>query len=170
MTEHDPWAVTPEPVDTPEAAALLREYYVEVADRYRLLHEGRRSTADEIERELAETPTDDLVPPRGVFLVGRYDGEPAACAGVRVLGSHTAELTKVFVRPLWRGSGGGGRLLGEADRAAERMGADRIVLDTRVDLVEARGLYVKHGYTEISPYNQGPYAEVWYGKELGGVC
>jgi hypothetical protein len=40
------------------------------------------------------------------------------------------------------------------------------VLDTRLDLVEARSLYVRHGYAEIPAYNQGPYAEIWYGKDL----
>jgi hypothetical protein len=32
------WSVAPASVDSAEALALLRDYYVEVADRYRQLH------------------------------------------------------------------------------------------------------------------------------------
>lgn len=73
----------------------------------------------------------------------------------------------MFVRPEWRGTGGGTCLLAAVEDAAVGMGAKRIVLDTRLDLVEARALYAKHGYTEIPAYNRGEYAEIWYGKELG---
>jgi hypothetical protein len=34
------------------------------------------------------------------------------------------------------------------------------------DLVEARGLYAKHGYTEIPAYNSGEYADHWFEKKL----
>jgi hypothetical protein len=47
------------------------------------------------------------------------------------------------------------------------MGAGRIVLDTRLDLVEARALYVRHGYAEIPALSDRLHAEIWYGKELG---
>ncbi|MFB7719911.1 GNAT family N-acetyltransferase [Nocardia sp. NPDC056100] len=163
---HPGWVVAPTPVRRSEAAALLREYYVEVADRYRLLHLGRRSTPTELERELAADSADDLIPPRGLFLLGRYDGEPAACAGLRALGDDVVELTRVFVRPQWRGTGGGQHLLIAAETAATALGATRVVLDTRLDLVEARALYRRHGYAEIPAYNTGDYAEIWYGKSL----
>lgn len=41
-----------------------------------------------------------------------------------------------------------------------------MVLNTRLDLIEARSLYARHGYTEIPAYCTGPYKEIWYGKEL----
>lgn len=37
---------------------------------------------------------------------------------------------------------------------------------TRLDLVEARGLYVRRGYREIPAYTTGPYMDIWYGKDL----
>ncbi|SDM68358.1 GNAT family N-acetyltransferase [Allokutzneria albata] len=160
------WTVAPAPVDSPEAVALWREYYVDVADRYRLLHFNRRSTPAELEAELADSSGDDLVPPQGLLLLGRYGGEPAACAGLRAYGPGVVELKRVFVRPAWRGTGGGACLLAAVDEVARGMGAKRIVLDTRLDLVEARALYVKHGYAEIPAYNDGEYAEVWYGKDV----
>ena len=42
------------------------------------------------------------------------------------------------------------------------MGAGRIVLDTRLDLVEARALYVRHGYAEIPALSDRLHAEIWY--------
>jgi GNAT superfamily N-acetyltransferase len=161
------WSVALGAVGSAEAASLLREYYIEVSDRYYQLHCGRASTPAEIEQGLAGSPSDDLAPPTGVFLLGRYGDVPAACAGLRVLDPRTVELTRVFVRPALRGTGGGSRLLAAVDEAARDMGAGRIVLDTRLDLVEARGLYFKHGYAEIPAFSDRPYAEIWYGKQLG---
>ncbi|MEV4760982.1 GNAT family N-acetyltransferase [Micromonospora sp. NPDC049559] len=160
------WIVSPHPVDSTEAAALLRDYYVEVSDRYYLLHQGRRSTVEEIETGLAESTSDDLAAPTGLFLLGRYGDEPAGCAGLRVREARTVELTRVFVRPAYRGTGGGARLLDAAERSARGLGAERIVLDTRLDLVEARALYTRHGYAEISAYHDDRYAEIFYGKDL----
>ena len=161
------WSVALGAVGSAEAASLLREYYIEVSDRYYQLHCGRTSTPAEIEQGLAGSPSDDLAPPTGVFLLGRYGDAPAACAGLRVLDLRTAELTRVFVRPALRGTGGGSRLLAAVDEAARDMGAGRIVLDTRLDLAEARALYLKHGYAEIPALSDRPYAEIWYEKQLG---
>ena len=155
------WRVALETVASTEAAALLREYYVEVSDRYYQLHCGRTSTPAEIEQGLAASPSDDLAPPSGVFLLGRYGGAPAACAGLRVLDPGTVELTRVFVRPAVRGTGGGSRLLAAVDEAARDMGAARIVLDTRLDLVEARALYVRHGYAEIPALGNRLHVGIW---------
>ncbi|RJQ77742.1 GNAT family N-acetyltransferase [Pseudonocardiaceae bacterium YIM PH 21723] len=156
------WTISPASVRLPEAGALLRDYYTEVADRYRLLHLGRRSTRAELDEELADIAGEELA----VFLLGSVGGEPAGCAGLRLRDPDTVELTRVFVRPRWRGTGGGARLLEAVDSAADDLGAPRIVLDTRLDLIEARALYLKHGYREIPAYNRQQYAEVWYGKEL----
>ncbi|MEV7773387.1 GNAT family N-acetyltransferase [Kitasatospora sp. NPDC086791] len=162
----DLWSVATADVTTPESLELLREYFYDVANRYFRLHFGREGTPEELEPALADTPSDDLVAPDGVFLIGRHDGVAHACAGLRRLDATTVELTRVYVRPALRGTGGGARLLAAVDEAARALGADRIVLDTRLDLVEARALYLRNGYQEIPAYKSGPYAEVWYGKEL----
>jgi GNAT superfamily N-acetyltransferase len=160
------WSVAPEPVDSAEAQALLRDYYIDVADRYYLLHLGRRGTAEEIETGLAESSSDDLVPSTGVFLLGRYGEEAAGCAGLRVRDEQTVVLTRVFVQHDFRGTGGGTQLLAAVDRAARDLGADRIILDTRLDLIEARTLYLKNGYHEIPAYKTDQYAEVFYTRTL----
>ncbi|WKX70104.1 GNAT family N-acetyltransferase [Streptomyces sp. XD-27] len=160
------WTVAAQPVHSAEASALLREYFIEIADRWYERHYGRRSTPEEIASGLIEHHSDDLVPPYGALLVGRYGGEPGGCVGLRLREARTAELTRLFIRPACRGQGGGAALLAAAERTAREMGARRVILDTRLDLVEARALYARHGFAEIAPYKEDPYAECFYGKDL----
>jgi GNAT superfamily N-acetyltransferase len=162
------WTVAPEPYDSPAALALWRAYYTEVSDRWYLLHEGRRTDPDELEREIAARSGSELTPPTGQLLVARYAGDPAGCAGVRLLDAATAELTRVFVDEVRRGRGGAPLLVRAAEDAARDLGAGEIVLDTRGDLVEARALYARLGYTETKPHNDDVYAEHWFRKDLTG--
>ncbi|MEU6058051.1 GNAT family N-acetyltransferase [Streptomyces sp. NPDC047097] len=176
------WVFAPERYDTAAATALRRDYYAEVAGRYW----GRPATGAEVDSGLAGDGVELLAPPTGQFLVGRAggpDGPPAACGGVLLLdgaegldGSdgldgqradgQQAELTRVFIRPAYRGTGGAALLMAALEEAAAGLGVRRLVLNTRLDLVEARRLYARAGYREIPPYGDAPYAEVWFGKEL----
>lgn len=160
------WTVAPEPYDSPVTAALWRAYYTEVSDRWYQLHEGRDTEPGELEREIAAQSGAELVPPRGVLLVARYSGEAVGTAGVRVLDASTAELTRVFLHKRARGRGGAALLVRAAEDAARALGATRVVLDTRGDLVEARALYARLGYTETEAYKQDPYSDHWFTKGL----
>ncbi|MEU6945495.1 GNAT family N-acetyltransferase [Streptomyces sp. NPDC046316] len=160
------WAFAPEDVHTEDATALRRDYYDDVASRYW----KRPATRAEIDEGLTNDGVELLVPPTGHFLVGRYEGKPAACGGVLLLDEDRAELTRIFLRHAFRGTGGAGALLRKLEDAARDLGARRMVLNTRLDLVEARGLYTRHGYAEIPAYCEGPYMDVWYGKDLQGDC
>ncbi|MGW1466320.1 GNAT family N-acetyltransferase [Streptomyces sp. NPDC002308] len=157
------WTLTPERFDTPDAARLLRDYYDELASRYW----KRQATEAEIDEGLTDDGADRLAPPTGRLLVGRYAGEPASCVGVFLdPATAVAELTRVYVRPAFRRTGGGGLLMTAAEEVARGAGMRVLRLDTRSDLVEARGLYAKHGFREIPAYNDGPYADHWFAKEL----
>ncbi|ATW52551.1 GNAT family N-acetyltransferase [Streptomyces peucetius subsp. caesius ATCC 27952] len=151
-----------EPFDTPDATALRRAYYHDVASRYW----GRPATTEEVDEGLTGDGAWRLTPPTGRFVVGRYDDEAAACGGVLMLDGGRAELTRVFLRHDFRGLGGAGLLMEALEQEARALGAGRMVLNTRLDLVEARALYVRHGYAEIPAYCTGPYMEIWYGKDL----
>ncbi|GAA4921481.1 GNAT family N-acetyltransferase [Streptomyces coeruleoprunus] len=159
------WDIRPERYDMADATALRRDYYDDVASRYW----RRPATAAEIDEGLAHDGVEALTPPTGQFLVGRFDGKPAACGGVLLLDAERAELTRVFVRHAFRGTGGAPLLLAALEAAALELGARRMVLNTRLDLVEARALYTRHGYAEIPAYCEGPYMEIWYGKELAAT-
>ncbi|MFE0778394.1 GNAT family N-acetyltransferase [Streptomyces sp. NPDC058861] len=162
------WTFSPERVDTPDATALRRDYYDEVASR----DWKRPATAAEIDEGLTDDGAGLLAPPTGDFRVARCGGEPAGCGGVLLLDDGgdgrgvRAELTRVYLRPAFRGRGGAGLLMDALEDAARALGARRMVLNTRLDLIEARSLYVRHGYAETPAYCTGPYMDVWYGKKL----
>ncbi|MYV49515.1 GNAT family N-acetyltransferase [Streptomyces sp. SID2888] len=160
------WTVAVEPPDSPASVTLWREYYTEVSDRWYLLHQGHRTDPEELEREIAADSGAELAPPAGRLLVARYAGEPTGTAGVRLLDPATAELKRVFLRRELRGRGGAPLLVSAAEEAARALGARRIVLDTRHDLVEARALYSRLGYRETEPHNDQLYAEHWFAKPL----
>ncbi|MFJ9344275.1 GNAT family N-acetyltransferase [Streptomyces sp. NPDC101733] len=156
------WQVAAEPFTDPDATALRRAYYAEVAGRY-----WKRSVTEaEIDQGMLDFPSEDLAAPTGAFLVGRLDGRPLACGGIRLLDPETAELTRIYVDHAARGTGGGAALLAGLEEAGRSLGARRVRLDTRSDLVEARALYARHGYREIPAYNSGPYAQHWFEKLL----
>lgn len=160
MTE---WTIAEIAVDHPDAVAILREYLNDVASRYY----GRPATEAELNTALAEAPSDDLVAPTGAFLLARLgDGAPAGCVGTRVVEPGLTELTRMYVRPAHRGTGGGPRLVAAAEEVARLLGSKLMRLDTRHDLVEARALYARTGYAEVTPFNQDKYADHWFAKPL----
>ncbi|WP_323098017.1 GNAT family N-acetyltransferase [Intrasporangium sp. YIM S08009] len=173
---HVGWSVELADVGADVSLEILRDYLVDVADRWFLLHEGRRSTPEEIEEAWQGMPCDDLAAPTGAFVVARdASGHLGGCVGVRLVDpaptgvgeGRVSELKRMFVRPEGRGTGLAPRLLAAAEDAARALGATTIRLDTRLDLVEARALYARHGYDEVPCFTvDDPYAEVWYAKPL----
>lgn len=153
------WTIRRAAVQDAEAAELLYSYYDELVSRYW----NRPCRPGEVEAAMADEPNDDLV----VFLLASVDAQPTGCVGLRLPAPELAELSRMYIRPEFRRAGGGGRLLGEADRAAEELGARAIRLDTRTDLVEARAMYARYGYREIPAYNASKYAGHWFEKSLG---
>jgi GNAT superfamily N-acetyltransferase len=155
--EEEGEALPPDPAAEQAASGYVADYV-----------SGRRvrATPEEVDRGLDGDGAELLTAPTGHFTVGRYAGEPAACGGFLMLDEKRAELTRVYVRPGYRGRGGGRLLLTVLEDRARVLGATEMVLNTRLDLIEARSLYRREGYVEIPAYCRGPYMEVWYGKSL----
>lgn len=167
------WVIELADVRDPACEALLRDYYVEVSDRWYQLHEGRSSTPEEIETGFAQMRSDDLAPPTGELLVARSTEEPAVlagCVGLRRLrdasGAKVAELRRLYVRPAFRRAGLGTSLLLVAEEVARVWGVEAMRLDTRLDLEEARSLYLRNGWVEVPAFSDNAYAEAWYAKRL----
>jgi GNAT superfamily N-acetyltransferase len=150
------WTICAEAVESPQAVALLRGYFAELTVRY--FH--RETTEQEIDETLDEFPTTGLA----LFLVLRASGAPAGCLGLYPSG----ELTRIYVAPKFRRFGGARALLTAAETWARNHGLNRLFLDTRSDLVEARALYEACGFTEIpSPTtNPGPFQDHWFEKRI----
>ncbi|KAA6224297.1 GNAT family N-acetyltransferase [Streptomyces albofaciens JCM 4342] len=161
------WRLSAEPDDSPAATALFREYYTEVAARYHVVHGFPPITPEEIDEGVAEYPVGRLVPPHGELLIVRQDGAAVGCGGLLLLdGGRTAELKRVFVRGPWRGRGAAGVLMRGLERRAAELGAARIRLDTRSDLVEAVAMYRAYGYGEIPAYKEDRYSDLFFEKAV----
>jgi DNA-binding MarR family transcriptional regulator len=117
----------------------------------------------------ASIPLDDeeLVPPRGVFLVGAVDGEPVACGGVKTNAPGVGYLKRMWVADTARGLGLGRRMLHALEDHARTLGFTTLQLETNRTLLEAIALYRGSGYREVSPFNDEPYAHHWFQKEIG---
>jgi GNAT superfamily N-acetyltransferase len=150
------WTVRPEPPDSEDAIALLREYFAELTVRY-----FRRPTDEaELDLTLEEFPTVGLA----AFLVLRDgDGAAAGCMGLYP----TGELTRAFVVAGQRRMGGASALLEAAEAQARALGLRRVFLDTRHDLVEARAFYAASGFDEVPPFSApGQFKDHWFEKHL----
>jgi GNAT superfamily N-acetyltransferase len=152
------WTVQPVAPDSPAAVRLIRTYLADIIGRYY----GRPATDTEVDRAIADDPTDDL----SMFFVASRDGRDLGCAGFRMVDPKTAELKRLFIHSDARGLGGGAALLVAVEAGAVSFGASSIRLDTRADLVEARKLYARHGYAEVPAFNDDRYAEHWFEKRL----
>jgi GNAT superfamily N-acetyltransferase len=150
------WTVREEAVDSPDAIALLREYFAELTVRY--FH--RDTTEEEVDLTLEEFPSTGLA---AFFVLRAANGEPAGCLGLYPDG----ELTRVFVIPESRRGGGARALLAAAESTARTRGLTRLFLDTRHDLVEARALYTACGFAEVPPFSApGQFKDHWFEKTL----
>jgi len=101
-----------------------------------------------------------------VFVVATSDGRPVACGGVVRVDERTGEIKRMWVADDWRGAGLGTRMLRHLEAEAARLGYRRVVLDTNATLVEAVAMYVRAGYAHVERYNDNPYAQAWFAKEL----
>lgn len=156
------WQTDLSPVGEPAAQALLRAFFEEMVQTYN----GRPARAAEVDAAMAADPSDDLVPPHGLFLVAWQRGRPAGCLGLRHLEPGTAKLTRMFVHRHARGRGGGALLIAEMERLAAGPGVRTMRLSTRHDLVAARALYASLGYRETPPAWESAYDDHWFRKTL----
>ena len=145
-----------------DAEAISWRYYDDIVARYH----GRPATRQEIVDAQAGYSGDDLVPPTGLLLLARSAGTVVGCAGMRIRDGGIGEVTRVFVAPEARGRGVARLLMRELERSAREQGLGALRLDTRSDLVEARGLYASLGFVESAPHNTDPYADHWLRREL----
>jgi N-acetylglutamate synthase-like GNAT family acetyltransferase len=148
--------------DGEDARKALRAYFRDIGSRYH----GRQVTEAEIDSVMVDEPSDDLTLPYGLFWVATQGSAVVGCAGLRLLSAGLGEVTRVFVADNVRRRGLGSRLLKELENVARSHGVLKLQLDTRHDLVEARRLYVNHGYREVPAFNDSPYAEHWFAKIL----
>lgn len=110
---------------------------------------------------------EELVAPAGCFMLARAGTNVIGCGGLKINTTDaTAEVKRMWVVPEMRGRGVAKQLLHALEAFALHAGVNVIRLDTHAKLKAARALYLRHGYTEIPPYNLNPYAHHWFQKHL----
>ncbi|MGD9701746.1 MAG: GNAT family N-acetyltransferase [Acidimicrobiia bacterium] len=93
---------------------------------------------------------------RGVVLLATFGGQAAGCGAVRMLDDTTGEIKRMYVAPQLRGRKLGAAMLSELERAADQLGAKRLVLETGTRQPEAMTVYERAGFTTVPCW--GEYA------------
>lgn len=140
----------------PDARAALGRYVAELDERF----PGGFDAGDD------EEAAAGLRPPTGTFMVAEDAGVTIGCGGVQRIDARTAEIKRMWIKQEWRGRGLGARLLATLERAARDLGHERVVLDTNGTLTEAVRMYERAGYRPIDRYNDNPYAQHFFAKQL----
>ena len=109
--------------------------------------------------ELAGLPG-AYAPPRGTLLVAAAGTQLAGCVALRPLDQETGEMKRLYVRPDFRGSGIGPRLVTSLVAEARKLGYLRVRLDTLPKMAAAQRLYESIGFRDIQRYNENSSAGV----------
>lgn len=140
-----------------DARWCIAQYFAELNSRFDAGFDPKRGiTAD----------PEELVPPRGAFLVARLRSLPVGCGALKFHGREPCELKRMWISRDVRGLGLGRRLLAELEEVARRAGARIVHLETNRNLTEAISLYRASGYREVPAFNAEPYAHHWFEKRL----
>jgi DNA-binding MarR family transcriptional regulator/GNAT superfamily N-acetyltransferase len=108
----------------------------------------------------------EVRPPAGQFFVAYLHGEPIGCGAVKHHPDAPAEIKRMWIAPQARGLGLGRRLLETLEACARKGGARVAHIETSAVLSEALSLYRSTGWVEVPPFNDEPFADHWFEKEL----
>lgn len=109
---------------------------------------------------------EDMIPPSGLFVIARLDGDAVGCGGFKRVDKATGEIKRIWTAPSARGIGVARRMLRKLEAAAREKGLKTLRLDTNRALTEAHALYRSEGYREVARFNDNPYAHHWFEKRL----
>ena len=150
-----PAVITAERPDTPDAKLLIHELQTHLESFYP--PESRHGFS--VQKLIAENVA---------FFVLRADGQPAGCGGVKLVGRDYGELKRMYVRPQFRGSGFGQKILDHLASHARAHGVTLLRLETGIHQKAAIRLYERAGFRRIPPF--GPYTNdplsLCYEKQL----
>jgi GNAT superfamily N-acetyltransferase len=154
--EHSLAFVISDPV-SPEAQAAMSSYFAELNERF--------PNGFDVGDALATDPV-AFRAPHGAFVIVRDGAEAVGCGGIQRIDATTGEIKRMWIHADNRGIGLGRRLLNHLELVAGQLGYTRVVLDTNATLTVAIAMYERAGYDPIERYNDNPYAQRWFGKDL----
>ncbi len=140
-----------------EAQGCLRQYFDELDQRF--------AGGFDVARSLSADPQETR-PPRGAFLLARLDDEVIGCGALKCLEPGVASIKRMWIAPDCRGMGFGRRILQALEVQAKALGVSLLRLETNRHLGGADVFYRRHGYRDVPPFNDDPYADFWFEKRI----
>jgi GNAT superfamily N-acetyltransferase len=151
----------------------VRRYRLEDNRAVRRLHDD---ALNEVGAHLGSGPWDDdldeiesvYLEQGGEFLVGILAGKIVTMGALMRISSKTADLKRMRVRPGLQGRGYGQSMLDALHRRAPELGYSTLRLETTVQQRAAQRLYLKNDYNETGRGRVGPFACIFYEREILG--
>ena len=143
--------------ESPAARDAMRAYFAELDQRFPTGFDVGDGHDDELASMRA---------PTGGFVIVDDAGSAVGCGGLRRIDDFTAEIKRMWLHESLRGLGMGKRLLARLEQLAADLGYGIVVLDTNAVLTQAVSMYEGAGYESIERYNDNPYAQRWFRKQL----
>lgn len=153
----DDIVIAEEPADSDAVRWCFEQYYIELGRLF-----------DYVVDEALPLGIAELTRPRGLVLIARKDGEPVGCGAVKLLERDLAEIKRMWVAESVRGAGLGGRMLDALETKAAEASKSVARLETNRMLTAAVALYRSHGYREVPAFNDEPFGDHWFEKQLSG--
>ena len=138
------------------AQECLTHYYRELAERF--------DKGFNPEESISVMP-EELIPPKGYFLVAKLYGNAVGCGALKCYADY-GEVKRLWVAASTRRLGVGKRILTRLEEIARQQALPVLRLDTNKTLIEAQALYQSFGYREVEAFNSEPYAHHWFEKAL----
>jgi GNAT superfamily N-acetyltransferase len=104
---------------------------------------------------------DELLPPKGLYLVARVDEHLVGGVGLRPISDpslNVAEVKRLWVRPDYRRQGVGIALMNEVEERARQLGYARLYLESGYAQPEALELYRSSGWETVEEYPPGAFS------------
>jgi len=143
----------------PDARQCFRAYFAEL--------DARSDSGFDPDAGVSAEPH-ELTPPAGCLLIAYLHAEPIGCGAVKHHPGEPSEIKRMWVSGSARGLGIGRRMLHELEARVAASGAAVARLETNRALVEAIALYRSAGYREVPAFNDEPFADHWFEKNLKG--
>ena len=91
-------------------------------------------------------------PPEGISYLIYLDEQVAGMGALRILSKNIGEITRMYVRPEYRGKGLGKQLLEQLLKKGEEFGFSTIYLNTAHFMKNAQKMYTRFGFIKRGEY------------------